>query len=394
MSILNKEQVNHLDQPMFFGEDLGMARFESQKHRVFETLTEKQLSFFWRPEEVDLSNDRQEYEALPPHLRKIFDLNLQYQSLLDSVQGRAPTMAFLNIVSDVSLENWITTWAFSETIHSRSYTHIERNLHIDPSEQFDAIVTNEAIMKRCESITGYYDALIDACHDLKHMVMVAASRGYPTNALENTPEYKEQMRKCKVALYLCLHSVNALEAIRFYVSFSFTFNFAEEMKILEGNAKIMRQIARDETLHMKGTQSMIRLMQMGKDDPEMMEIAYQYEEEATRIFLSCVEQEIEWAEYLFSHGEVDGVTLKTTIQYIQHLANQRMRAVGLTSPFKDTKDPYSWMQKYLKSDELQVAPQEVEVSSYLIGQINSDVSDDAYGKWQQRFMSSGQQIQN
>lgn len=404
MSILNKEQVNHLDQPMFFGEDLGMARFESQKHRVFETLTEKQLSFFWRPEEIDLSNDRQEYEALPPHLKKIFDLNLQYQSLLDSVQGRAPTMAFLSTVSDVSLENWITTWAFSETIHSRSYTHIERNLHIDPSEQFDAIVTNEAIMKRCASITGYYDAYIEACHDLKtiHMQLDAYQRiADNSELLDVTAEhehlktlYKEQMRKCKVALYLCLHSVNALEAIRFYVSFSFTFNFAEEMKILEGNAKIMRLIARDETLHMKGTQSIIRLMQMGKDDPEMMEIAYQYEEEATKIFLECVQQEIEWAEYLFSHGEVDGVTLKTTIQYIHHLANQRMRAVGLTSPFKDTKDPYTWMQKYLKTDELQVAPQEVEISSYLIGQINSDVSDDAYGEWQKRFMSSGQQIQN
>lgn len=393
MSILNKEQVNHLDQPMFFGEDLGMARFESQKHRVFETLTEKQLSFFWRPEEIDLSNDRQEYEALPPHLKKIFDLNLQYQSLLDSVQGRAPTMAFLSTVSDVSLENWITTWAFSETIHSRSYTHIERNLHIDPSEQFDAIVTNEAIMKRCASITGYYDAYIDACHDLVSLKRLIESGG-AENSVFVQQKYKEQMRKCKVALYLCLHSVNALEAIRFYVSFSFTFNFAEEMKILEGNAKIMRLIARDETLHMKGTQSIIRLMQMGKDDPEMMEIAYQYEEEATKIFLECVQQEIEWAEYLFSHGEVDGVTLKTTIQYIHHLANQRMRAVGLTSPFKDTKDPYTWMQKYLKTDELQVAPQEVEISSYLIGQINSDVSDDAYGEWQKRFMSSGQQIQN
>lgn len=378
----------HLEQPMFFGEDTGVARYEEQKHRVFETLTEKQLSFFWRPEEVDLSIDRMQYAKMPEHEKIIFDSNLQYQTLLDTIQGRGPNLAFLPIASDVSMETWIETWAFSETIHSRSYTHIQRNLHIDPSKEFDKILRNEAIMKRSASMTKYYDDLIAECHELKNIVLkleLFTSHGYPEESIaEYEKKRKEQMRKCKIALYLCMHAVNALEAIRFYVSFTFTFNFAEQGK-MEGNAKIMRLIARDEALHQKGTQSKIRLWQMGKDDPEMAEIAYQYEEEATQIFLEVYEQEKEWAEHLFSIGDVDGVSLKSTIAYIEHLTDQRMRAVGLQSPFKPTPNPYPWMNKWLKSDNVQVAPQEVEVSSYLVGNLNTEISDEAYAKWRQKY---------
>lgn len=390
LSVLNTDaNLNHLEQPMFFGDGLGVARYETQKHSVFEKLTEKQHSFFWRPEEVDLATDRMQYEKLPEHQKIIFDSNLQYQTLLDTVQGRAPIQAFLDICSDPSLENWITTWAFSETIHSRSYTHIQRNLHIDPKKEIDRILHNQAIMKRSASITGYYDDLIRKCHELKNISIVlekiSALKEDDPAVVYYQKQYKKQLRECKVALYLCLHAVNALEAIRFYVSFSFTFNFAEQ-GIMEGNAKIMRLIARDEALHQKGTQSIIRLMQMGKDDPEMAEIAYQYEEEATKIFCEVVEQEIEWAEHLFDVGDVDGVTLKSTIAYILHIADQRMRSVGLTSPYGVTENPYAWMKKYLITDNLQVAPQEVEVSSYLVGNLNSEISDEAYTAWQSRYM--------
>lgn len=380
----------HLEQPMFFGESTGVARYEEQKHRVFESLTEKQLSFFWRPEEVDLTTDRMQYMKMPAHERIIFDSNLQYQTLLDTIQGRGPNLAFLPIASDISVETWIETWAFSETIHSRSYTHIQRNLHIDPSKEFDKILRNDAIMKRSESMTRYYDDLIDECHELRTIerkLEKLLAHGYPEQhetIVHLNEELKKQKRKCKVALYLCMHAVNALEAIRFYVSFTFTFNFAEQGK-MEGNAKIMRLIARDEALHQKGTQSKIRLWQMGKDDPEMAEIAYQYEEEATEIFMEVYRQEIEWAEHLFSIGDVDGVSLKSTIAYIEYLTDQRMRAVGLQSPFKATSNPYAWMNKWLKSDNVQVAPQEVEVSSYLVGNLNTEISDEAYAKWRQKY---------
>jgi len=383
--------LNHLEQPMFFGEELGVARYESQKHSVFESLTEKQLSFFWRPEEIPLAIDRMQYDKLSPEWKIIFDSNLQYQTLLDTVQGRAPIKAFLDICSDVSLENWITTWAFSETIHSRSYTHIQRNLHIDPAKEFDRIVNNPAIMKRAASITHYYDDLIAKCHELKNISLKIErlkEHGYSDTheaVVSFKAEHKEQMTKCKIALYLCLHAVNALEAIRFYVSFSFTFNFAE-LGIMEGNAKIMRLIARDEALHQKSTQSIIRLMQMGKDDPEMEQIAKEYQDEAIKIFVEVVDQEIEWAEHLFDVGEVDNVSLKSTTAYIKHLADQRMRSVGLISPYGITENPYPWMKKYLSSDNLQVAPQEVEVSSYLVGNLNTEISDEAYSKWQSKYM--------
>ncbi|QFR55656.1 ribonucleotide reductase B subunit [Yersinia phage JC221] len=384
-------ELNHLEQPMFFGEELGVARYESQKHSVFESLVTKQLSFFWRPEEIPLGIDRMQYDKLSPEWKIIFDSNLQYQTLLDTVQGRAPIQAFLDICSDVALENWITTWAFSETIHSRSYTHIQRNLHIEPDKEFDRILKNPAIMKRAASITKYYDDLIANCHELKNLSLKLErlkEHGYIDDhetVVHYKQKHKEQLRDCKVALYLCLHAVNALEAIRFYVSFSFTFNFAE-LGIMEGNAKIMRLIARDEALHQKSTQSIIRLMQMGKDDPEMAEIAYQYEEEATKIFMEVVEQEIEWAEHLFSVGEVDNISLKSTTAYVKHLADQRMRAVGLSSPFGITENPYPWMKKYLSSDTLQVAPQEVEVSSYLVGNLNTEISDESYSEWQSKYM--------
>lgn len=375
MSVINENPVNHLEQPLFFGETLGVARFESMKHKVFDKITEKQLSFFWRPEEVDLSKDRIDYHNMPKEYQNIFDANLEYQTFLDTVQGRAPVMAFLDIVSDVGLENWITTWTFSETIHSRSYTHIQRNLHSNPSERFDSIVENKAIMKRAHAITKYYDDLIDG---IKLYKVFGEKEFLHPDTNEPT---QITLRELKKRLYLCFHAVNALEAIRFYVSFTFTFNFAEN-ELLEGNAKIMKLIARDETLHQAGTQNVIRIWQMNKDDPEMVEIARECEDEATQIFISCVEQEIEWGEYLFSIGKVPVLTLDSTVKYIKHLANQRMRAVGLSSPYEEySENPYKWMSKWLTSDIVQVAPQEVEIGSYLIGQINPDITPVDFDDW-------------
>ncbi|MCF6254670.1 MAG: ribonucleotide-diphosphate reductase subunit beta, partial [Thiomicrorhabdus sp.] len=134
-----------LKEPMFFGQNVNVARYDQQKYPIFEKLIEKQLSFFWRPEEVDLSGDRSEYADLPDHEQHIFISNLKYQTLLDSVQGRSPNVALLPLVSIPELETWIETWSFSETIHSRSYTHIIRNIVADPSVIFDDIVTNEEI---------------------------------------------------------------------------------------------------------------------------------------------------------------------------------------------------------------------------------------------------------
>ncbi|BBR39794.1 ribonucleotide-diphosphate reductase subunit beta [Aeromonas veronii] len=367
-------QNDQLKEPMFFGQSVNVARYDQQKHEVFERLIEKQLSFFWRPEEVDVSHDRIDYQALPPHEQHIFISNLKYQTLLDSIQGRSPNVALLPLVSIPELETWIETWAFSETIHSRSYTHIIRNIVNSPAQVFDDIVTNEQILKRAGSISHYYDDLIEstALYNL---------HGEGTHTVAGR-EVTITLRGLKKKLYLCLMSVNALEAIRFYVSFACSFAFAER-ELMEGNAKIIKMIARDEALHLTGTQHMLNLMRTGQDDPEMAEIATECEQACFEIFKEAAIQEKEWAEYLFRDGSMIGLNKDILCQYVEYITNLRMSAVGLQPAFAGTKqNPIPWINTWLSSDNVQVAPQEVEVSSYLVGQIDSEVNADDLGDFE------------
>lgn len=367
-------QNDQLKEPMFFGQSVNVARYDQQKHEVFERLIEKQLSFFWRPEEVDVSHDRIDYQALPPHEQHIFISNLKYQTLLDSIQGRSPNVALLPLVSIPELETWIETWAFSETIHSRSYTHIIRNIVNSPAQVFDDIVTNEQILKRAGSISHYYDELIEstALYNL---------HGEGTHTVAGR-EVTITLRGLKKKLYLCLMSVNALEAIRFYVSFACSFAFAER-ELMEGNAKIIKMIARDEALHLTGTQHMLNLMRTGQDDPEMAEIAAECEQACFEIFKEAAIQEKEWAEYLFRDGSMIGLNKDILCQYVEYITNLRMSAVGLQPAFAGTKqNPIPWINTWLSSDNVQVAPQEVEVSSYLVGQIDSEVNADDLGDFE------------
>ncbi|XEI31216.1 ribonucleotide-diphosphate reductase subunit beta [Aeromonas veronii] len=367
-------QNDQLKEPMFFGQSVNVARYDQQKHEVFERLIEKQLSFFWRPEEVDVSHDRIDYQALPPHEQHIFISNLKYQTLLDSIQGRSPNVALLPLVSIPELETWIETWAFSETIHSRSYTHIIRNIVNSPAQVFDDIVTNEQILKRAGSISHYYDDLIEstALYNL---------HGEGTHRVAGR-EVTITLHELKKKLYLCLMSVNALEAIRFYVSFACSFAFAER-ELMEGNAKIIKMIARDEALHLTGTQHMLNLMRTGQDDPEMAEIAAECEQACFEIFKEAAIQEKEWAEYLFRDGSMIGLNKDILCQYVEYITNLRMSAVGLQPAFAGTKqNPIPWINTWLSSDNVQVAPQEVEVSSYLVGQIDSEVNADDLGDFE------------
>lgn len=338
---------------MFFGENVNVSRYDQQKYKEFEDLIEKQLSFFWRPDEVDVSKDRLDFQALPEHEKHIFLSNLKYQTLLDSVQGRSPNMAFLPIVSIPELETWIETWAFSETIHSRSYTHIVRNVVSDPSKVFDSIVSNDEILKRAASVSHYYDNLIDM--------------------IKKLDSGEVELYDVKKALYLCMMSVNILEAIRFYVSFACSFAFAERQK-MEGNAKIIKLIARDEALHHMGTQKILKLWQRGKDDSDMKTIAEECKEESVRMFKEAAEQEKDWAEYLFKDGSMIGLNKEILCQYVEYITNSRAKSVNLGKIFEGAnKNPIPWINSWLVSDNVQVAPQETEISSYLVGQINSEV---------------------
>lgn len=219
----SRKANDQLQEHMFFGQNVNVARYDQQRFPIFEKLIERQLSVFWRPEEVDVSQDRIDFGKLPKHEQDIFINNLKYQILLDSVQGRAPNAILGPLVSLPELETWVATWSFSETVHSRSYTHIIRNVFNDPSTVFDNIVTDPEIVKRAESVTELYDRVAE-------LTMLWRMGQAP-------------LRELKKALILCMASINILEGVRFYVSFACSFAFAER-KMMEGNAKIIRLIAR------------------------------------------------------------------------------------------------------------------------------------------------------
>ena len=342
MSVFNTQKIDSTTQPAFFGEPVNIARYDKQRYRIFETLTDKQLGFFWRPEEVDISRDSKDFKMLTDHERHIFTSNLKRQILLDSVQGRGPVEAFLQICSLPELENWIVTWAFSETIHSRSYTHIIRNVYPDPSIVFDEMLDIKEIVDCAKSISKYYDALIKK----------------PT----------------KESLWLALNAVNALEGIRFYVSFACSWAFAE-LKKMEGNAKIIKFIARDENVHLASTQQLIKLLP--KEDKEFAKIAIDKEEEVKQIFREVINQEKAWADYLFKDGSMIGLNGNLLGDYVEWLGNKRMYAVGLSNE-RGGSDPLPWTQKWISGAEVQVAPQETEITSYIVGGIKKDLDDNTF----------------
>ena len=364
-STFPKTPNNALLEPMFLGQPVNVARYDQQKYETFEKLIEKQISFFWRPEEVDLSRDRIDYANLPEHEKHIFISNLKYQTLLDSIQGRSPNVGLLPLVSLPELETWIETWSFFETIHSRSYTHIIRNIVNDPSVVFDDIVQNEYIIARAEDIACYYDDLIEYTQYFNLL-------GVGTHRV-NGKTIVVSERELKKKLYLCLMCVNVLEAIRFYVSFACSFAFAER-ELMEGNAKIIKLIARDEALHLTSTQHMLNLMRGGAEGAEWAEIAAELQNECFELFKKAAEQEKEWAQYLFKDGSMIGLNKDILCQYVEYITNARMLAVGLQPAVeKATQNPIPWINTWLSSDNVQVAPQEVEISSYLIGQIDAEV---------------------
>lgn len=373
-STFSKTKNNQLKEPMFFGQNVNVSRYDQQKHPFFEALIEKQLSFFWRPEEIDVSKDRIDFNSLDEHAKHIYISNLKYQTLLDSVQGRSPNVALLPIVSIPELETWIETWSFSETIHSRSYTHILRNIFTDPSPVFDDIVSNQEIIKRGEAVTKRYDDLIDAVQKYQQV-------GLGKHIIDGK-HIEINIRDLKKKLYICLANINALEGVSFYTSFACSFAFSEQ-GLLIGQGGQIKLIARDEQLHMQGTQYILNTWREGRDDPEMVEVAKEMEQEVIELYRAAAEGEMEWAEYLFKDGSIIGLNKNILANYIKYITNIRMTAVGLKGIYpENTSNPLPWINSWLTSDNVQVAPQEQEISSYLVGQIDSDISADDLGDFE------------
>jgi len=348
----------------FFDESVDVARYDKVRYPIFDKLTQKQLSFFWRPEEVDITPDSNDFKhALSNHEQHIFTSNLGRQIILDSVQGRAPSMAFLSICSLPELENWIQTWAFSETIHSRSYTHIIRNIYSDPSKVFDKLLDVPEIVDCAKDISKYYDHLIDM-NNIKHCQMLTTA-----NRVWNTEDDYNHKR----ALWLCLNAVNALEGIRFYVSFACSWAFAEAKK-MEGNAKIIKFIARDENLHLASTQHLLKILP--KEDKDFLKIQEECKEEVLSIFEDVIKQEKLWAEYLFRDGSTLGLNQEILCEYIDFIAQKRMASVGFgTAP---RINPLPWTQKWISGGDVQPAPQQTQITSYLVGDIKQDVKKDNF----------------
>jgi ribonucleotide reductase beta subunit family protein with ferritin-like domain len=371
MTVFNTEQVELKKQPMFFGQPLGIQRYDSYKYPIFDKLTTQQLGYFWRPEEVSLQKDRGDYQTLRPEQKHIYTSNLKYQIMLDSVQGRGPGMAFIPYCSLPELEACMEVWGFMEMIHSRSYTYIIKNVYSDPSEVFDAIITDERILERARSVTESYDDFIQAAQQY-------GSSNDWLHRLEGVYSAKESLKDAKRKLYRAVANVNILEGIRFYVSFACSFAFGE-LKLMEGSAKIISLIARDENQHLAITQNILNKWKDG-DDPEMKQIAIEEEEWVYNMFERAVNEEKRWAEYLFKDGSMIGLNDKLLCQYVEWIANRRMKSIGL-KPLYDISaknNPLPWTQHWISSKGLQVAPQETEVESYVVGGIKQDVNKNTF----------------
>ena len=371
MTVFNTNKTDALKQPMFFGAPLGVQRYDQFKYPVFEKLTQTQLGYFWRPEEVSLQKDRADYQTLRPEQKHIFTANLKYQILLDSVQGRGPGMAFSPYCSLPELEGAMNIWQTMEMIHSRSYTYIIKNVYSDPTEVLDTIVDDEKIIERASSVTIAYDEFLRAAQEW-------GAGNQWEHALEGTPAAQETLYELKRKLYLTMVNVYILESIRFYVSFACSFAFGE-LKLMEGNAKIIGLIARDESQHMTITQNILKKWNEG-DDPDMVKIAKEEEQNVINMFKQCVEEEKCWADYLFKDGSMIGLNSKLLQQYVEWVANRRMKAVGLKPIYEISakNNPLPWTEHWLNSKGMQVAPQETEVESYVIGSIKQDVKKDTF----------------
>lgn len=353
-----KNRKSHLERTCFFDESVDVARYDRVKYQQFEKLTRQQLGFFWVPEEVDLLRDNKDFKGLTEYEQHIFTSNLKRQILLDSVQGRAPSLAFMPIVSVPELETWIQTWTFFETIHSRSYTHILRNIFPDPSIVFDEMLKINEIVDCAKDISKYYDYLI------RYNSLMADSAAYKGNEFDH-----------KRTLWMCLNAVNFLEGIRFYVSFAASWNFAE-LKKMEGNAKIIKLIARDENLHLASTQHLLKILP--KEDKDFARIAKELEEDVLMMVDSVVAQEKTWASYLFKDGSIIGLNERLLCDFVDERADKCLKALGYLPRYGNKTKVLPWTQKWIAGGDVQVAPQETEITSYVMGGLKKDIDEDTF----------------
>ncbi len=361
-SIYCEEVIDFTKEKIFLGKGKNVQRYDVQKYPFYEKLSQRMLSFFWRPEEISLIKDINDFNTLSEQEEFIFTENIKYQILLDSVQGRSPFLTFGQVVTLPEVEEAIIIWDFFETIHSISYSYIIKNVYPDPGIVFNDIMKNNMIVERAASVTDHYNEFYQ--YLIKYQ---AAQLG------ENIDVDIDELRR---KLYLALISVNILEGVRFYVSFACSFAFAENKK-MEGNAKIIRFIARDENEHLAITQKMIRDLRTKKDE-KFSNIVKELDDEVYKMYQEAAEQEMRWAEYLFEKGSIIGLNAKVLIKYMKYLTDKRLRGIGLSPIFGEKNNPLTWMDNWLQNDTVEILPQETEISSYVVGGVDMNVDDDDF----------------
>lgn len=350
MSVFAIRDIKHGEAKLFMDESGGVdiQRFETSKYPIFTKLLDQQQSFFWRPTEFNLGKDVGDFKSLSEAQEHVFTSNLKRQILLDSVQGRAPVLCYGQLVSDPALEALIVWWSAMEVIHSQSYTHIIRTVYPNPSAVFDSMRDVKELVDCGVDVSKYYDDLSAA---IKH---------YPWGHIE-----------IKRALYRSLLATNALEQVRFHVSFACTFAFGQQ-DLMTGSSKIIGAIRQDEALHSAITQNLLKLLPL--DDVDYVQIAEEEAENSKKILMEVYHQELKWVEYLFLKGPIFGLTEEELKQYLTWLVAGVMNRMGINHDLTPPKTkPLPWLRRWEDGKADQVAPQESELISYQVGNIDMDM---------------------
>jgi len=359
---MSKQQYNlntktdYLSRKMFLDAagPVTIQRFEEVKYPKIANFETTARGFFWVPEEVSLTKDAADFKDASEAVKHIFTSNLLRQTALDSLQGRGPSQVFAPVISLPELEALVYNWTFFETnIHSRSYSHIIRNIYNVPKEVFNTIHDTQEIVEMASSVGNYYDAL--------HQVNCRKELG-----LEVTE--KEHIR----AIYMALHASYALEAFRFMVSFATSLAMVEN-RIFMGNGNIISLILQDELLHKGWTAYLIN--QVVKEDPRFAAVKAECEQEVYALYMDVIREEKAWAHYLFKKGPVIGLNANILCDFVDYTARGALLDIGIkyqaTAP-KTT--PIPWFNKHTDTSKKQTALQESESTSYVIG-VMSDVLD-------------------
>lgn len=347
-TVLNTKPVDHIKQPLFLGADLNLQRYDKFKYPIFFELFKKQEEFFWWPHEVSLQKDRSDYRELTKEERFVFDTNLKFQTLGDSMLSRS-IHSLKEYVSNPELEICMNTWARFEGIHSYSYSYLLNNVHPDASAFFDSIMEDKEIVSRAELIKKNYDKLLGS----------------------------EDKKDIKERIFDCILATNVMEGLVFYVSFACSFYFGYRGK-MEGNAKIIKFIQRDESQHFAITQNLIKILK-DEDKEGFTSTIKKNEDKIYAMYEQAAKNEMEWAEYLFSHSSLLGLNADVLGGYSKWLCDNRLRSLGYKKIFNQKDNPIAgWLDSYLDSSKVQAAPQETEIQAYKIAARDTNISETSF----------------